>query len=100
MSNLSRGECPQTPRAVRSCLTLWLSKMKATNKLQPNCQSIQCVELTEEGVDLGKISSLLPYKSGVNIGKVLLRAMGQIWCAQKEFKQRLVHAPSILCRLK
>jgi len=73
---------------------LWLSKKKATNGLQPNCQSIQCVELTEDGVDLGKISSLLQYKSGVNLGRVMLSAMRQIWCAQKEFKQRLVHALS------
>ena len=94
MSNLSRGECPRTPTAVWSCFRLWLSKKKATNGLQPNCQSIPCVELTEDGVDLGKISSLLPYKSGVNLRTELLSAMRQIWCAQKEFKQRFVHALS------
>lgn len=51
--------------------------------------------------DLGKISCLLPYKSSANrlLGKVLPHAMLQIWCAQKEFKQK-AHALAILCTVE
>ena len=62
-----------------------------------NPTNVLNLQLTE---DLGKTSWLLPYKSSANhlFGTVLPRAMLQIWCAQKGFKQK-AHALAILCGL-
>ena len=48
-----------------------------------------------------KYHNYSPTSQGENLllGMVLPRAMLQIWCAQKEFKQRLIHALATLCRL-
>ena len=57
-----------------------------------NPTNVLNLQLTE---DLGKTSWLLPYKSSANclLGTVLPSTMLQIWCAQKGFKQKLMHLP-------